>query len=148
MTRTLKVETLCGRCGRTEEVTMDMAAAVDLDKEDEARDVADQGLEKTLNEVLDESYPDIVVAVRNKDGSYAVKGLRNLCDQPGAKRNKGCATRVKALINDIFMVPNPKPKKKEEPILPGTEEGTTPPSEPKDPKDPKDSSKPKGGKKK
>ena len=142
MTRTLKVETLCGRCGRTEEVTMDMAAAVNLDKEDEVRNESDGNLAEVLNGVLNASYPDVIVASRNPDGSYTVKGLRNLCDQPSAKRNKGCFTRVHALMNDIFMVPNPKPKKKEEPTLPGTEEGNTPPS------GPKDGSKPKGSKKK
>lgn len=134
MTRTLKVETLCGRCGRTDEVTMDMAAAVDLEKEDEVRNEADENLAEVLNGVLNANYPDVIVATRNPDGSYVVKGLRNLCDQPSAKRNKGCFTRVQALVNDIFMVPKPPPKKKDEPTLPGTEGGTTPPAGPKGPK--------------
>lgn len=134
MARTIKVESICGRCGRTEEATMGMQEAMDLDRVDEARDAADEALKETLNDALDESYPDVIVAVRQEDGSYRVKGLRNLCDQPNAKRNKGCATRVKALVNDVFMVPNPKPAKKVVPTEP--EAGTKPPAAPEPPAEP------------
>lgn len=137
MPRTIKVETICGRCGRTEEETMDMQEAMELDKKDEARDVSDKALESTINEVLDDTYPDVIIAVRNEDGSYTVKGQRNLCDQPSAKRNKGCATRVKALIADIFYVSKPKKPK----TTPATSETppattTTPATEPATPKAP------------
>lgn len=152
MPRTIKVENICGRCGRTEEESMDMATAMRLEALDEARDVTDNKLEQTLNDALDDTYPDVIIAVRDAEGSYTVKGQRNLCDQPKAKRNKGCATRVKALIDDIFMVPKPKTSKK--PKIPPTEPETSTTETPKvttteTPKVPANvENKPKGTKKK
>jgi hypothetical protein len=122
MARTLRVEQTWGRCGRTDEQTLDAQEVMALDERDAACDQADQNVEALINESLSEFHPDVVIAVRNAEGRYTVKGLRNLCDQPDAKRNKGCATRVQTLVDDIFMV-NPKKPAAKKPK-------NTPPEEP------------------
>jgi len=112
MTLTVTVEKKCGRCGSTEEVKMPIAEAQKLDEFIKAQEQADKELAGIINEQLDASHPDVVICVRAPDGNYNVKSLRDLCDYPGAKRNKGCKSRVTGLLQDVFMEKPAAPPKK------------------------------------
>lgn len=118
----VKVETKCGRCGRTEEKSMALEAAGKMEQESTLRAEAAANLKDAFNEKFGSSgYPDIVVAVRNSGGDYTVNTLDGLCSREGAARNRGCKTRVANLIDEIFTVAAPKKRaapKKEPPAEP------------------------------
>ncbi len=106
------IETKCGRCGKTEARSLSLDEAQALGAKMDARTELAVNLGHELNSVLSTEHPDIVIARRNANGEYDVQTLDNLCDIPDAKRNRGCLSRVEALMNEVFMVAPAKPKNK------------------------------------
>jgi len=102
----------CGRCGKKETKSLSLEAAQELLEKSETETTVRDELTAALNELLGDEHPDVVIATRTDDGVYDVKTLDALCDTPGAKRNKGCKSRVTTLIGDIFMTNEPAPSKK------------------------------------
>jgi hypothetical protein len=102
----------CGRCGKKESRSLSLEEAQTLMDRSEAKTETQENLVTELNELLGDDHPDVIIAIRTADGVYEVKTLDSLCDAPGAKRNKGCKTRVETLVGDIFMTNEAAPKKK------------------------------------
>jgi hypothetical protein len=103
------VQKICGRCGKEEDVTMSIEAAQELETNENARIAAAEALAETLNATLSPLSPDVIIAVRGPSGNYSVTHMSNLCNNPGAARNKGCLARVAALIQDITNTAEKKP---------------------------------------
>lgn len=127
----VKIETVCERCGKKEEKTVDLAVAQSLEETAKNRQTAAAELTNFLNGQLTAEHPNVIVLFRNDSKEqYAIKFLDNLCSMPDAKRNKGCLSRVQTLINDIFAPTSDKPKK------PRAKKAAPPASEPKKDKKP------------
>jgi hypothetical protein len=115
--QSVKIEDECQRCGKTAELAMSLDEAQHHLNARKQRDESRDDLVQQLGATLDESYPDIIIAVRNpKTGKHTIKTMdaERLCHAPEAKRNKGCRTAVTRILNDLFMGPKPPtaPKKK------------------------------------
>jgi hypothetical protein len=134
----VKIKAKCGRCNKAEEKTVSLETASSMD---EAREDADRKFGEFTDVVKDavqslewdKNGPELIVMGRTDTG-YEVRQLSDMCNAPDAKRNKGCVSRVKYLIKELFM---------ENPKKPST------PKKPKDkPADPTPPKKPANGKKK
>ncbi len=106
------VEVKCGRCGKKENRSLSLEEAQALSAKADEKAAVEEDLTRLLNETLGDNHPDLIIAVRHSNGDYDVKHLDTLCDAPGAKRNKGCKSRVETLVGDIFMTNEAAPKKK------------------------------------
>jgi len=101
----------CGRCGKKETQQLHLEAAQELLAQNEAKAGMLADLDTDLNDVLKAEHPEFIIA-RKVGDRYEIKTLDALCHTPDAKRNKGCKTRVDALIGDIFMTNEAPPRKK------------------------------------
>lgn len=107
----------CGRCGRKtgREVEWEDATAIH-----EQRVTDEKCREELTRNVLSAlaaspTCAEVVVGVRQADGSFQVTVLNDLCvGAADAVRTTGCADRVKSLLADIFMTA-PKPLKVKKP---------------------------------
>jgi hypothetical protein len=96
----VKVPMKCGRCGKTEEKSVQMEEAQALVDEINKKAEVLAKL-KDYAGSLPANAPAVIMFMQSGDG-FKVKTLDNLCEKPDAKRNKGCATRVNELLKDIF----------------------------------------------
>ncbi len=108
------VEVQCGRCKKTQARSLTLQEAQALEAKDGAKTELAAALPELINAALTDDHPDIIIAIRQPEGTYNVESLDNLCDAPDKKRNKGCASRVSFLLGDILMT-NPPPEKKKAP---------------------------------
>lgn len=123
----VKVPIKCGRCGRTEERSVQMEAAQAMVEEINQKAAVLTNLKQMAGSIDTKLGPALVLFVRKGDG-YEVKTLDNLCEKPDAKRNKGCATRVNELMKDIFELhtgekKERKPRTPKDPNAPPKEKG-------------------------
>lgn len=123
----VKVPIKCGRCGRTEERSVQMEAAQAMVEEINQKAAVLTNLKQMAGSIDTKLGPALVLFVRKGDG-YEVKTLDNLCEKPDAKRNKGCATRVNELMKDIFDLhagekKERKPRTPKDPNAPPKEKG-------------------------
>ena len=103
------VQKICGRCGKEEDVVMSIEEAKALEETEGERATEAEALAETLNATLSNLSPDVIIAVRGPSGNYSVTHMSNLCNNPGAARNRGCLARVAALIQDITNTAEKKP---------------------------------------
>lgn len=106
------VKKTCGRCGKITLEEMEVSAASELQERDAQCSDAEDALPELLNRTLSTTHPDIIVAVRQEDGVYSVKTLRELCHVSKATRNRGCQTRVGDLLAEVFKTDAPKKLRK------------------------------------
>lgn len=107
------VEVKCGRCSKKDNRSLSLEEAQALSAKADKKNELEADLQSALNTILTSDHPDIIIAIRAEGAdAYAIKHLDNLCDAPGAKRNKGCKTRVETLLGDIFMTNEVPPKAK------------------------------------
>ena len=120
----------CGRCATKQAKTMSIEAAGELEASFASQRAAAISVEELLNGVVTDAHPDIVIAVKNSDGKYAVYHLNNLCssEAENAVRNKGCTHRVTALLSEVLKVSEKQPSKPRKPRTPKE----TPKDTPKD----------------
>lgn len=104
----VKIVKTCGRCNKTQEETVPLEEAQQLDADSKAAEVAAGEVEHLINEVLTEAHPPVVISIWTGSG-YKTRTLSDLCDG-----TRGCAGRVETLVKEIFLE-NPKPKKKKAP---------------------------------
>jgi hypothetical protein len=105
------VQTQCGRCGKKDNKEMSLGAAQELETAEKNREQNVMELKLQLEQLLTDEHPDLIVLSRTSNG-YDVNTLDNMCDAPDAKRNRGCASRVKTLVNEMFLLNGAAPKKK------------------------------------
>lgn len=102
----VKVQKKCGRCGRKEEVTVSLEKATELATQEKNEQLNWVDLSGKLAEMVQTTYPnggpEFIMLTRSQAG-YGVGKLENLCNLPGAERNRGCQARVNALLTEIFM---------------------------------------------
>jgi len=118
----VKVQVKCGRCSKSEEKTVTLEGAAEMDEAqlDADRKFGDftAGVKEVVGTVgYQESGPEVIVMQRTDTG-YEIRQLSDMCSTPDAKRNKGCKSRVDYLVKEIFLQ-NPKkpatPKKPKDP---------------------------------
>jgi hypothetical protein len=107
-----------------QELVVPLETAQGMSGEDQKKAEALETI-KTYAATLDPKVcPEVIVIYRPRDpdSQYVVMSHNDLCYAPGAKKNKGCATRVRTLIDEVFMSPTPraprKAKEKKDPAAP------------------------------
>lgn len=104
----MKVDRACGRCGKVTTVEVDMEGAQQLIKEDQLKKEALIAIDEYAAALDPAVNPEIIIITKNA-GGYDVDTLDSLCLNPDNKtRFRGCALRVKSLLDDVF---NRAPKK-------------------------------------
>jgi len=125
----VKIEKKCPRCGKMQELVVPLETAQGMAGEDQKKDEALAKIQEYATTLDAKVCPEVIVICRPKDlnSAYVVMTHNDLCYAPGAKKNKGCSTRVHTLIDEIFMSPTPraprKAKVKKDPAAP-KENGT------------------------
>ena len=112
----MKVDRACGRCHKVKTVEVDLKGAQELINGDQSKKEAIIALEDFASKLNPDVNPEVIIITKNTTG-YDLEILDNLCFNPdNHKRSRGCAPRVKALIDDIFnRAPKKTPKKQEKP---------------------------------
>ncbi len=108
---------VCSRCGKSKPIDADADTLMDkINTEKEVKDNVAL-LEQFIQE-LGGPLPQLITLHTNIDESGErltnIAFLEDLCTgDPSLRRNKGCTHRVATLIDDLYRVPRPKPKKNE-----------------------------------
>lgn len=112
----MKVDRACGRCGKVRTIEVDLKGAQEIINADQKKKEAFILLEDFASKLNTDFHPEVIIFTRTNNG-YELETLDNLCSNPESKkRARGCAPRVKTLLNDIFnRVPRKPQKKKEDP---------------------------------
>ena len=114
-----KVEMKCGRCGKTEEVLMNVEDLLKHTADEKEKSTAFDAFKSTVAALPNtDNLPDVIVMLKNPAGNYEVQGVSNLChnDSPDAKR-RGCRARVADILADLFATDKTprQPRKKKDP---------------------------------
>jgi len=111
----------CDRCGKTTQkpVTVEqMNEALQL--QEKQRAALDKFRGHLVADLLVDG-PEIIVCLKTgkTEPVYEVMAFDNLCDKPeDAKKKRGCKSRIKTLVNDIFMPTSDGVKKPRKPRTP------------------------------
>jgi len=98
----MKVDRACGRCSKVQTVEVDLKGAQELINADQKKKEALIALDDFVSKLNVDVNPEVIIITKNATG-YEVEILDNLCVNPNnSKRARGCAPRVKGLIDDIF----------------------------------------------
>lgn len=98
----VKVQTKCGRCGRTGEKVVSIDQASELLATEKQQTAALEKFIEALNEQDGDFLPEVIILKKNADRGFDVETLDNLCELDG-KRSKGCKSRVNYLIEDLMF---------------------------------------------
>ena len=101
----VKVAKECSRCGKTEETEMSLEEAQQLHEKTNGEDSLFMETLTRHIEDNDEEGPEVIVLSRKPDDptSYDIRSMHDLCHNPDAQKMKGCRTRVKNLVGELFM---------------------------------------------
>lgn len=98
----VKVQTKCGRCGRTGEKVVSIDQASELLATEKQQTAALEKFIEALNEQDGDFLPEVIILKKNADRGFDVETLDNLCELDG-KRSKGCKSRVNYLVEDLMF---------------------------------------------
>ena len=109
----------CDRCGKTTQKPVTVEQMNEALKQQERQKAAMEIFAETLKDKLSPTDgPEIVVCLK-MNGAYQVQAFDNLCDKPeDAKKKRGCKSRIRTLVNDIFMPSSDGVKKPRKPRTP------------------------------
>lgn len=105
----VNVSTKCPRCGKKTVMDVELEAAVKLEESQKQEAGALRTLEATITAAMQECPVEsfILVAVKNPDGTYAMKSMSGLCTG-----NRSCMSKVGTLVQEMFVPAKQVPKKK------------------------------------
>jgi hypothetical protein len=105
----VNVSTKCPRCGKKTVMDVSLEDAVKLEESQKHEAGALATLEASVTAAMQECPVEsfILVAVKNPDGTFAMKSLSGLCTG-----NRSCMSKVGTLVQEMFVPVKQVPKKK------------------------------------
>lgn len=105
----VNVTTECPRCGKKTNLNVSLEEAIQLEEarklESGALEALESSVTKAMHECPVESF--ILVAVKNSDGTYAMKSMAGLCSG-----NRSCTSKIGTLVQEMFVPAKQSAKKK------------------------------------
>ena len=121
----VKVETICGRCGKKEETQRELDEVQGMVAAENERRIALAKFKEAIGGYPDtHNLPEVIVMIKGRGtDAYVINTLDNLCSNEGEeKKRRGCRARVADLIADAFNTGDkpvkPKKEKKEKELPP------------------------------
>jgi hypothetical protein len=121
----VKVETICGRCGKKEETQRELDEVQGMVAAENERRVALAKFKEAIASYPNvQELPEVIVMIKGRGtDAYVINTLDNLCSNEGEeKKRRGCRARVADLIADAFNTGDkpvkPKKEKKEKELPP------------------------------
>ena len=106
----VSVKNQCPRCKKVTTQEMSVEDAVTVEKVSSELEANYAKISAEIKAVCDKyaTYPEIMVIATQND-ELNIRWYNGLCTGTGSKRS-GCSSRVKSLVEDIFMEKESKPK--------------------------------------